>query len=88
MRFGILGPLEATDDRGRRLELGGHKQRSVLAILLVHANEGVSQDRLVEDLWSGRPPASAATSLQAHASRLRNCATFQSARSFLPPALA
>ena len=71
MRFGILGPLEVADDGGRRVELGGHKQRSVLAILLLHANEGVSSDRLVEDLWSGGPPASAAGSLQAQVSRLR-----------------
>ena len=71
MRFGILGPLEVADDGGRKLELGGHRQRSVLAILLLHANEAVSPDRLMEDLWSGRPPASAATSLQAHISRLR-----------------
>ena len=71
MRFGILGPLEVADEGGRTLELGGHKQRSVLGILLLHANEAVSPDRLVGDLWSGRPPASAATSLQAHVSRLR-----------------
>ena len=51
--------------------LGGRKQRSVLAILLVHANEVVSADRLMEELWSGRPPPSAAMSLQAHVSRLR-----------------
>jgi DNA-binding SARP family transcriptional activator len=71
MRFGILGPLEVADDGGRRLELRGRKQPSVLAILLLHANEVVSPDRLVEDLWSGRGPATAATSLQAHVSRLR-----------------
>ena len=71
MRFGILGPLEVAENAGRRLKLGGHRQRAVLAILLLHANEVVSSDRLVEDLWSGRPPASAATSLQAHVSRLR-----------------
>jgi DNA-binding SARP family transcriptional activator len=71
MRIGILGPLEVADDRGRRLELGGRKQRSVLAILLLRANEVVPQDKLAEELWSGRPPASAATSLQAHVSRLR-----------------
>jgi predicted ATPase/DNA-binding SARP family transcriptional activator len=71
MRFGILGPLEVAEDRGRQLELGGRKQRAVLAILLLHANEVVSSDRLVEDSWSGRPPASGATSLQAHISRLR-----------------
>ncbi len=71
MRFGILGPLEVADEGGRELLLGGHTQRSVLAILLLHANEVVARDRLIEELWSGQPPASAATSLQAHISRLR-----------------
>jgi len=71
MRFGILGPLEVAENGGRTLGLGGHKQRSVLAILLLHANEAVSQDRLVEELWSGHSPASAAASLQAYVSRLR-----------------
>jgi DNA-binding SARP family transcriptional activator len=71
MRFGILGPLEVADDEGRRLESGGLKRRAVLAILLLRANEVVSTDRLIEALWSGRPPASAAKSLQVHVSRLR-----------------
>ena len=71
MRFGILGPLEVVDEGGRELGLGGRKQRAVLAVLLLHANEAMSQDRLVEELWPGRPPASAATSLQAYVSRLR-----------------
>ena len=72
MRFGILGPLEVVDDGGRRVELGGPKQRAVLAILLLHCNEVVSPDRLIEDVWAGgRPPASAVASLQAHISRLR-----------------
>ncbi|HEY2435548.1 MAG TPA: BTAD domain-containing putative transcriptional regulator, partial [Solirubrobacteraceae bacterium] len=71
MRFEILGPLEVADESGRKLGLGGRKQRSVLAILLLHANEVVSQDRLVEELWPGAPPASGATSLQAYVSRLR-----------------
>ena len=71
MRFGILGPLEVADEGGRSLALGGRRQRSVLAILLLHANEVVARDRLMEELWSGQPPASAATSLHAHVSRLR-----------------
>src|SRR5271166_2483463 len=71
MRFGILGPLEVAEDGGRKLGLGGRKQRSVLAILLLHANEVVSWDRLAEEVWSGRPPASAATSLHSYVSRLR-----------------
>lgn len=71
MRFGILGPLEVVDGRGRELPVGGHTQRAVLAILLLAANEVVSRDRLMDELWSGRPPSSAATSLHAHVSRLR-----------------
>jgi DNA-binding SARP family transcriptional activator len=51
MRFGILGPFEVADDQGRELALGGHRQRAVLAILLLHAGEVVSSDRLIEDLW-------------------------------------
>jgi DNA-binding SARP family transcriptional activator len=38
MDYRILGPLDVCVD-GRRLELGGEKQRALLAILLLHANE-------------------------------------------------
>jgi DNA-binding SARP family transcriptional activator len=71
MRFGILGPLEVAENGGGEFELGGRGQRAVLAILLLHRIEVVSSDRLVENRWSGRPPASAATSLQACVSRVR-----------------
>jgi len=71
MRFGILGPLQVTDDDGRELSVRGGKPRGVLAILLRYANEVVSSDRLVEELWAGEPPATAAKGLQVHVSRLR-----------------
>src|SRR5438128_8976472 len=70
MEFRILGSLEVFDG-GRRLELGGRKQRQLLAILLVRANEIVSVDRLIEDLWADETPPTAAKSLQVHLSRLR-----------------
>ncbi len=70
MDFRILGPLEVLDDE-RLLDVGGGKQRSVLALLLLHANEVVSSDRLIDELWPGEPPASAAKIIQAHVSRLR-----------------
>jgi DNA-binding SARP family transcriptional activator len=70
MDFRILGPLEVDDD-GRALELGGARQRALLAILLLRRGQVVSADRLIEDLYGGRPPATAAKSLQAHVSRLR-----------------
>jgi DNA-binding SARP family transcriptional activator len=74
MDFRILGPLEVEDD-GRAVELGGARQRALLAILLLHRREVVSADRLIEDLYRGEPPATAAKSLQAHVSRLRRALT-------------
>ena len=71
MRFGILGPLQVIGDDGRELALGGRMPRTVLAILLLRANEVVSSDRLVEELWAGAPPASSAKGLHVHVSRLR-----------------
>jgi YVTN family beta-propeller protein len=69
--FRILGPLEVTD-QGREPAIATGKQRALLAILLLHANEVVSSDRLIEELWGDQPPASAAKSLQVHVSRLRS----------------
>ena len=70
MEFRILGPLDVVED-GRSLELGGPKQRALLAALLLRANEVVSQDTLIDDLWGEVPPATAAKTLQAYVSRLR-----------------
>ncbi len=70
MEFRLLGPLEAWEN-GRPLPLGGTKQRALLAILLLRANEVVSRDVLIDELWGERPPASAAHSLEAYVSRLR-----------------
>src|SRR6266540_4773261 len=60
MEFGILGPLEIREaDRVRPLT--GSKQRALLALLLIHANE----------LWSTEPPGSGSTALQVRVSQLR-----------------
>jgi YVTN family beta-propeller protein len=66
----VLGPLEVRDG-GKTLPLGGTKQRSVLAILLLHAGEVVSRDRLIDLLWGERPPESAPTALHGYVSGLR-----------------
>jgi DNA-binding SARP family transcriptional activator len=71
--FRILGPLEVAD-QGRELALTGGKQSALLAILLLHPNEVVPTDRLIDELWGERAPPTAAKSLQVHVSRLR--ATF------------
>src|SRR4051812_32479467 len=70
MDFRILGPLEALDGT-RLVALGGRRRRAVLAALLLHANETVSNERLVDELWGESPPANALKTLQVNVSRLR-----------------
>jgi YVTN family beta-propeller protein len=70
MDFRILGSLEVLEGE-RALDVGGGKQRSVLALLLLHANEVVPSDRLIDELWPDAPPPSAAKIVQVHVSRLR-----------------
>jgi DNA-binding SARP family transcriptional activator len=67
---GVLGPVRATLD-GRPANVGGPRQRAVLARLVAaHANV-VSTDRLQDDLWAGEPPPTALAALQVHVSHLR-----------------
>ena len=70
MEFRLLGPLEVVE-HDRVLAVGGGKQRALLAVLLLHANEVVSNDRLLDDLWGSSPPATATKSIQVYVSRLR-----------------
>src|SRR6476659_9122205 len=70
MEFRILGPLEV-EAEGRLLKLGGAQPRALLALLLLHANEVVPRDRLIDELWDGQAPETAATAIQVHVSQLR-----------------
>lgn len=70
IEFRLLGPAEAVRS-GSVLPLGGPRQRALLALLLLEAGRPVAADRLVEELWQGRPPAGAATTLRSYVSRLR-----------------
>src|SRR4051794_41980717 len=70
MDFQILGPLEVHGERGA-VGLEGLKPRAVLAILLLHANEPVSAERLAVGLWGQDAPAGAGKTGQGHVSRLR-----------------
>jgi predicted ATPase/DNA-binding SARP family transcriptional activator len=70
VEFRLLGPLEVVAE-GRDVPLGGPKPRALLAILLLRANEPVSSDVLIDELWAGRPPSSASKVLQTYVARLR-----------------
>ena len=70
MELRILGPLEIVE-AGRSLPLGGPRQRAILALLLTRPNEVVSTDRLIDQLWSGQPPAAALNTIQHYVSQLR-----------------
>src|SRR6266516_2657180 len=74
MDFRILGALEVASGRGP-VDLPGAKQRRLLAVLLIHANQVVSSDRLIDDLWADQPepPPSAVGTLQSYVSQLRRC---------------
>lgn len=70
MDYRILGPLEVADG-DRRVAVGGERQRAVLGHLLLHRNEVVASERLIDELWGGRPPPTAGKILQNYVSQLR-----------------
>jgi DNA-binding SARP family transcriptional activator len=70
VEFRALGPLEVAD-RGKALPLGGGRQRALLAVLLLHAGQTVSTDRLIDELWGADPPGSALNSVHVYVSQLR-----------------
>ena len=70
MEYRILGPLEVLLE-GRQIALGAAQPRAVLAVLLLHANEVVSVDRLVDELWGESPPPTATKTVQLYVSQLR-----------------
>jgi DNA-binding SARP family transcriptional activator len=67
----LFGPLEVTDGTGRVLDLGTRKQRALLAMLALEPGRVVPLDRMIDELWSGEPPAQATRTLQAYLAHLR-----------------
>ena len=70
VEFRVLGPLAVVED-GRAIPLDRQRLRALLAYLLLHANEVVSSDRLIDEVWGPTPPKTAGASLQNYVSRLR-----------------
>src|SRR5437762_5396937 len=66
----LLGPFEVRRN-GRPLRVGGAKPRKLVADLVLHRDEVVSADRLIDDLWGERPPDSAGHAVQVYVSQLR-----------------
>ncbi|MEW9548880.1 BTAD domain-containing putative transcriptional regulator [Nonomuraea sp. NPDC050783] len=70
LTFTALGPFQAWAD-GAPLDLGGQRQRAVLARLLVAGGRAVPVNTLIDELWPGNPPAQALSTIQGYVSRLR-----------------
>jgi DNA-binding SARP family transcriptional activator len=70
MDYRILGPLEAFDG-DRAISLGGARQRAVLALLVLHGNETLTSDVIVDELWGEEAPPTAVKVLQNCVSALR-----------------
>jgi DNA-binding SARP family transcriptional activator/streptogramin lyase len=74
VEYRILGPLEVLDE-GEPVPLGRLKERLVLAFLLLHANEFVSRERLIDELWGSSPPPTARKAVNVYVSQLRKALT-------------
>jgi DNA-binding SARP family transcriptional activator len=70
LEFQILGSMEVLDGT-RRVDLPAGRGRALLALLVLHAGETVSAERLIDELWGEHPPATAPTVVQGLVSRLR-----------------
>ena len=68
--YRLLGPLEVAVN-GHAVDVGGLKQRALLAILLLHANQPVHRDVLIDQLWAEHPPAGAEHAVEVYIWRLR-----------------
>jgi ABC-type transport system substrate-binding protein/DNA-binding SARP family transcriptional activator/streptogramin lyase len=82
--FRILGPLEATRDE-RQLALGGRRERAILGILLLHAGEVVSVERLIDGVWGDARPTSAKHMVHEYVSRLRQALDDETKIATRPP---
>jgi len=70
MHFMVLGPLQITEN-GEEIILGGHRQRSVLVLLIVDAGSAVSIDRIVSEIWPDESVETVRDSLYTYVSQLR-----------------
>jgi YVTN family beta-propeller protein len=84
MEFRVLGALEVREDGDRAIPLGAGKQRAALAILLLHANEVVGTERLIDELWGEDPPKAARKALHVYVTHLRKALGSERIRTHAP----
>ena len=70
LRLRVLGELAATRN-GAVVDLGGRRQRAVLAALVVMRDQVVPADRLADCVWGDAAPANTTGAVQAYVSHLR-----------------
>ncbi len=70
MQFGILGPVQVSGPPGI-VDIGGARQRRLLAALILHVGGVASTDRLIDIVFEGEPPAGATTTIRSYIARLR-----------------
>jgi basic membrane lipoprotein Med (substrate-binding protein (PBP1-ABC) superfamily)/DNA-binding SARP family transcriptional activator len=70
MDFRLLGPLDVAEN-DLPVPLGGSRARALLALLLVHRNDVVPLDRIVDELWAEPPPKTAEQVVRVYVSNLR-----------------
>jgi hypothetical protein len=75
LRVRVLGPLEVLTAAGAPVRLGTPKRRTVCALLALRADQLVTVDELVDELWSERPPVSAVANVRSYAANPRRLLT-------------
>ncbi|MFI1505663.1 AfsR/SARP family transcriptional regulator [Streptomyces sp. NPDC020597] len=71
VRYRILGTTQALRPDGSSVAVGGARLRALLTVLALRAGRSVPAGLLVEEVWTGDPPADAPGALQALIGRLR-----------------
>lgn len=71
MRFSVLGPLSIHADAHTAIHITAARQRTVLAALLLRANQAVSNEHIISQIWDAQPPPTARATPFNYVSRLR-----------------
>ena len=75
MRFNLIGPFQIVAGDGAVLPVGTPKVSQILAVLLTHANDLVTPDTFIQELWQHSPPRSALNTVQTYVHHARRLLT-------------